>query len=61
MATVTEGRLGIGLIGAGAIMNLSHAPTIRRSADARLNAVFDGNKQRAETLANGTGPEPIRS
>jgi len=55
MAAITEGRLGIGLIGAGAIMNLSHAPTIGRSAGAKLTAVFDNNKHRAKTLADQYG------
>ena len=43
--------LRIGLVGAGAIMRLSHAPTLTRSADARLTAVFDLDRGRAEALA----------
>ena len=41
----------IGLIGAGAIMRLSHAPVIARSPQARLVGVFDRDKGRAEQLA----------
>jgi|GraSoi_2013_60cm_1033757.scaffolds.fasta_scaffold00061_14 predicted dehydrogenase len=41
----------IALVGAGAIMRLSHAPTIRRSRDAELAAVFDVDANRAQTLA----------
>ena len=41
----------IGLVGAGAIMRLSHAPTILRSPDAKLAAVFDADAGRAEAIA----------
>lgn len=41
----------IGLLGAGAIMGLSHAPTIRRSDCAELVAVFDADQGRADALA----------
>ena len=41
----------IALLGAGAIMRLSHAPTIRRSADVELAAIFDVDAGRAEALA----------
>lgn len=44
------GKLGIGLIGAGAIMRLSHAPTIRSSGRAELVAAFDLDLGRAEAL-----------
>ncbi len=43
--------LRIALVGAGAIMRLSHAPTIRRSSDAELVAIFDRDRERAEALA----------
>jgi predicted dehydrogenase len=45
----------IGLVGAGAIMRLSHAPTILRSPDARLAAVFDVDAPRAEAIARDFG------
>jgi len=41
----------LALLGAGAIMRLSHAPTIRRSTDSELAAVFDVDTSRAEALA----------
>ncbi len=50
-----EKPIGIGLIGAGAIMRLSHAPTIARSKDARLVAVFDPDQARATALAEENG------
>ena len=34
--------------GAGAIMRLSHAPTVRRSADAELAAIQDVDAGRGE-------------
>ena len=40
----------IGLIGAGAIMRLSHAPVITKSDGATLAAVFDVALQRAEAI-----------
>jgi len=45
---MAETPLRIGLIGAGAIMRLSHAPTIQRSRDATLAAVFDVDPLRAD-------------
>jgi predicted dehydrogenase len=45
----------IALLGAGAIMRLSHAPTIRRSADVELAAIFDVDAGRAEALARDFG------
>ena len=47
--------LGIGLVGAGAIMRLSHAPTVSKTAGARLAAVFDRDLSRAEALAGEFG------
>jgi predicted dehydrogenase len=41
----------IALVGAGTIMRLSHAPTIRRSSEAELAVVFDVDRDRAEALA----------
>jgi predicted dehydrogenase len=43
--------LRIALVGAGAIMRLSHAPTILRSSEAELVAIFDRDGNRAEALA----------
>jgi len=48
-------KIRIGLIGAGAIMRLSHAPTIRRSNDAELVAVFDTERARAEAVTADFG------
>lgn len=48
-------KIGIGLVGAGAIMRLSHGPTIRRSKDAELVAVFDRDLVRAEDIAKDFG------
>lgn len=48
-------RVRIGLIGAGAIMHLSHAPTIARSREATLTAVFDRDPKRAGDLAQQYG------
>jgi predicted dehydrogenase len=45
----------IGLVGAGAIMRLSHAPTVLRSDDAELVSVFDIDQERAEGLARDFG------
>ena len=45
----------IGLIGAGAIMRLSHAPTLARSPDAELVGVFDRDRTRAQELAGTYG------
>jgi predicted dehydrogenase len=44
-----------GLVGAGAIMRLSHAPVITRSADAALVGVFDRDPARAAELARDFG------
>jgi len=51
MSARTEPPLRIALVGAGAIMRLSHAPTVRRSNEATLAAVFDVDRGRAEALA----------
>jgi len=51
----SEKPVGIGLVGAGAIMRLSHAPTIARSKDAKLVAVFDTDAGRAEAIASEHG------
>ena len=48
-------KVRIGLVGAGAIMRLSHAPTIRDSNCAELVAVFDTDLSRAETIAADFG------
>ena len=55
MKQTVEKRIGIGLVGAGAIMRLSHAPTIARSKDARLVGVFDADLKRAQELAERFG------
>lgn len=54
-ATPVGPPVRFGLIGAGAIMRLSHAPTISRSADAELVAVFDQDAERARSLAEAFG------
>lgn len=51
----TQNPIRIGLVGAGAIMRLSHAPTIGRSTEAKLTAVFDADAGRAEALAHDFG------
>ena len=51
MSANRKDRIRIGLVGAGAIMHLSHAPTIARSKDAVLTAVFDRDPKRAADLA----------
>ena len=51
----SEKPIRFGLVGAGAIMRLSHAPTILRSPDATLAAVFDVDATRAESLASEFG------
>jgi predicted dehydrogenase len=45
----------IGLIGAGAIMRLSHGPVISKSRDAELAAVFDPDSERAKAIAADFG------
>lgn len=51
----TSKKIRIGLVGAGAIMRLSHAPTIKRSKDAELVAVFDRDMARAQSIADEFG------
>ena len=51
MAMSADRPVRIGLVGAGAIMRLSHAPTTQRSSGAVLAAVFDVDPARAEGLA----------
>ncbi len=58
MPSATAPRLKIGLIGAGAIMRLSHAPTIRRNPNTELTAVFDVNLQNAKAIADEFGGTP---
>ena len=50
-----EAKIKIGLVGAGAIMRLSHAPTIRASDSAELVAVFDADPSRAEAFIKDFG------
>ncbi|HZZ63509.1 MAG TPA: Gfo/Idh/MocA family oxidoreductase [Roseiarcus sp.] len=52
-------RIKIGLVGAGAIMRLGHAPTIKASAEAELVAVFDADVKRAEAIAKEFGGKPF--
>jgi predicted dehydrogenase len=55
MSPLGNERVRIGLVGAGAIMHLSHAPTIARSPDAVLTGVFDRDPKRADDLARQHG------
>jgi predicted dehydrogenase len=50
-----ERPVRIGLIGAGAIMRLSHGPVIQKSPDAELVAVFDRDLSRAEAITADFG------
>jgi predicted dehydrogenase len=50
-------KIRIGLVGAGAIMRLSHGPTISRSRDAELVAVFDRDIARAQAITTDFGGE----
>ena len=50
-----SGKTRIGLVGAGAIMRLSHAPTIKASDAAELTAVFDTDLARAEAITKDFG------
>jgi predicted dehydrogenase len=52
-------KLRIGLIGGGAIMRLSHAPTVKASADADLVAVYDLDIARAKALTDDFGGTPF--
>ena len=55
MAQITKPPIRIGLIGAGAIMRLSHGPVINRSNEATLAAVFDTDLARAEAITRDFG------
>ena len=55
MAQITKPPIRIGLIGAGAIMRLSHGPVISRSNEASLAAVFDTDLARAEAITRDFG------
>jgi predicted dehydrogenase len=55
MGSTDSPPLRFGLVGAGAIMRLSHAPVITRSGDARLVGVFDRDPARAAQLAGDFG------
>src|SRR3954468_9717293 len=55
MTTKQATPVRIGLIGAGAIMRLSHAPTVTVTEGAALTAVFDRDRDRAEALAADFG------
>ncbi|WP_181969761.1 Gfo/Idh/MocA family protein [Paraburkholderia sp. DHOC27] len=50
-----EKQLGIGLIGAGAIMHLSHIPTVMNSGLAKVVGIYDPNHERAAKLAAESG------
>jgi predicted dehydrogenase len=52
-------KIRIGLVGAGAIMRLSHAPTIKASDCAELVAVFDADLKRAEAISADFGGKPF--
>jgi predicted dehydrogenase len=52
---MSSSRTRIGLVGAGAIMRLSHAPTIKASDCAELVAVFDTDLKRAEAITADFG------
>ncbi|MFP6558961.1 Gfo/Idh/MocA family protein [Paraburkholderia sp. B3] len=45
-----ERQLGIGLIGAGTIMRLSHIPTVLKSGLARLVGIYDADPTRVDGL-----------
>ena len=53
-----EQKIRIGLVGAGAIMHLAHAPTIVSSADAEIAGVFDIDMARASKLTEDFGGMP---
>lgn len=55
MSNSTHKPVRIGLIGAGAIMRLSHAPVIAKSQIAELAAVFDVSLQSAEAITSEYG------
>jgi len=45
-----HGKIGIGLIGAGAIMRLSHIPTVLASGNAEIVGIFDPDAGRVDGL-----------
>jgi len=52
---MTSKKIGIGLIGAGAIMRLSHLPTILSSDNAMLVGIFDPAAARVDGLISEFG------
>lgn len=52
---INDKKLGIGLIGAGTIMRLSHIPTILGSDFASLVGIYDHDHTRAEALVKSFG------
>jgi predicted dehydrogenase len=59
MASMQSLKTKIGLVGAGAIIRLSHAPTIKASKEAQLVAVFDIDLRRAEAVTSDFGGTPF--
>jgi predicted dehydrogenase len=55
MSTTSDRKIRIGLVGAGAIMRLSHGPVVSRSGDCELAAVFDRDFARAEAITADFG------
>jgi predicted dehydrogenase len=55
MSDTTQKPVRIGLIGAGAIMRLSHAPVILKSGIAEIAAVYDVTLDRAEAVTSEFG------
>jgi predicted dehydrogenase len=55
MSHSTQKPVRIGLVGAGAIMRLSHAPVIAKSGIAKVAAVFDVALARAEAITSEFG------
>ena len=52
---MADNKLKIGLVGAGTIMRIAHAPTIDSSADVELAAVFDVELERANAITKSFG------
>ncbi len=52
---MADSKLRIGLVGAGTIMRIAHAPTLATSADAELAAVFDLEITRANAITKTFG------
>jgi predicted dehydrogenase len=59
-SSTSERPVRIGLVGAGAIMRLSHAPTIAATPEAELAGVFDPDSGRADALAAEFGGKAYR-